>query len=254
MTQHQVAQHPVKIGRVSAKSQGLTYYFTGVPCKYGHLSSRYTSDGTCAECVREKLRRRYANDPDKWRQKSRLRTLNRTDADRARTAAATRERRKNEPGRFRKYEAAKRQAMKNDPVRAEKERVRHLNKQKRAYAVDPEKYKKIASERHAQNREKNNLLAREWKKNNPEKVRALNQKWGSVSRANRMKRVPPWLTEDDFKKINSMYREAREKGLQVDHIIPLQGKTVSGLHVPSNLQLLTRSQNAAKKNRYEVQE
>jgi hypothetical protein len=200
------------------------------------------------------LRRRYADDPDKWRQKSRLRTLNRTDADRARAAAATRERRKNEPERFRKYEAAKQQAIRNDPLRAEKERVRQLNKQKRAYAANPEKYKKMSSERHAQNREKNNLLAREWKKNNPEKVCALNQKWGSVSRANRMKRVPPWLKEDDFKKIKSMYREARAKGLQVDHIIPLQGKTVSGLHVPSNLQLLTRSQNAAKKNRYEVQE
>ena len=38
---------------------------------------------------------------------------------------------------------------------------------------------------------------------------------------------------------------------QVDHIIPLQGKNVSGLHVPENLQVIERSMNSKKRNKYE---
>jgi hypothetical protein len=38
----------------------------------------------------------------------------------------------------------------------------------------------------------------------------------------------------------------------VDHIIPLQGKNVSGLHTPYNLQVIPASWNTAKGNKFEV--
>ena len=87
---------------------------------------------------------------------------------------------------------------------------------------------------------------------NPARVKANKIKYESkLSRA-----TPRWLTEEDWKTMNALYEDARrlskETGIkhQVDHIIPINGDTVSGLHVPSNLQILTQSQNVAKSNRY----
>lgn len=71
-------------------------------------------------------------------------------------------------------------------------------------------------------------------------------------------RTPKWLTADDWFIIKEMYELAalRTKMLgfpwEVDHIIPLQGDTVSGLHVPQNLQVIPRKLNRAKWNLYEV--
>jgi 5-methylcytosine-specific restriction endonuclease McrA len=68
--------------------------------------------------------------------------------------------------------------------------------------------------------------------------------------------TPAWLTADDWKEMDALYEEARrltrETGIrhEVDHIHPINGKTVSGLHVPKNLQILTQAANAAKSNRY----
>lgn len=70
------------------------------------------------------------------------------------------------------------------------------------------------------------------------------------------KRTPLWLNEQDLQKISDIYKQAAEltasTGIKhhVDHIIPLQGKTVSGLHVPHNLQVLNYMENIRKKNKY----
>jgi hypothetical protein len=44
----------MKSAREQAKQDGLQHYFTGLPCKHGHVDKRQTSDGTCMACSREK--------------------------------------------------------------------------------------------------------------------------------------------------------------------------------------------------------
>lgn len=61
-------------------------------------------------------------------------------------------------------------------------------------------------------------------------------------------RTPPWA---DLLKIKRIYAEC-PKGYHVDHIIPLNGELVSGLHVENNLQYLSAKENIAKGNRFEI--
>jgi len=77
-------------------------------------------------------------------------------------------------------------------------------------------------------------------------------------RAAKLLRTPRWLSTDDLRTIKNLYKLAAEQTAKtgvkwhVDHIIPLQGQGVSGLHVPWNLQLLPAAKNIAKHNRYEA--
>jgi len=135
----------------------------------------------------------------------------------------------------------------------------------------------------AKNREKNCAYAREYRKANPDKIKALNDSWQAANpekylgisrawklrnpahrraksaerRAMKMQRTPTWLTADDFAAIKAIYAEATEKTTatgvcwHVDHIVPLLGKNVSGLHVPWNLQIITGSENSRKGNRHD---
>ena len=67
--------------------------------------------------------------------------------------------------------------------------------------------------------------------------------------------VPPWLTENDWEAIKRVYAESKALTEQtgvyhvVDHIYPMRGRTVSGLHVPSNLRVVPAVVNARKANK-----
>lgn len=63
------------------------------------------------------------------------------------------------------------------------------------------------------------------------------------------KATPPWA---DRAEISRVYVIAKNRGLSVDHVVPLRGKLVSGLHCPDNFQLLPLILNHSKSNDFEV--
>ena len=103
------------------------------------------------------------------------------------------------------------------------------------------------------NKDKQKEYARKSRTNNSARVNAANNK----RRADKLNRTPKWLTKDDLWLIKEAYELSalRTKlfGFKwhVDHIIPLKGKTVSGLHVPNNLQVIEGKLNIMKNNKFE---
>jgi hypothetical protein len=82
--------------------------------------------------------------------------------------------------------------------------------------------------------------AKDYRKQNKEYINFKNR----TRKALKNQRIPKWA---DLKEIEKIYKECPE-GHHVDHIVPLNGKIVSGLHVEYNLQYLTASENIAKHN------
>jgi len=85
-----------------------------------------------------------------------------------------------------------------------------------------------------------------WAKNNPDKVKALMKTRNAIRRLVVKQQCPIWANKE---KIKDMYMNKPE-GYHVDHIIPLRGKLVSGLHIESNLQYLTLIENSSKNNKF----
>lgn len=77
-----------------------------------------------------------------------------------------------------------------------------------------------------------------------------------IRQTKQSKATPNWLTEEHKQQIKDLYWLARDleavtgEKYHVDHIVPLQGKNVSGLHVPWNLQVLPSDVNLRKKNKH----
>ena len=96
---------------------------------------------------------------------------------------------------------------------------------------------------------------RAWREKNPEKM----AHYSAYHRALRKQAIPKWYSElDDFvvKEAYSLSRaRARTTGTlwEVDHILPITGRKVCGLHVWNNLQVILASVNRSKHNKYEVE-
>jgi hypothetical protein len=179
--------------RAIALSEGRSMYFTGRPCKSGHVCKRITSNGNCIECL----------------------------------ALAEKVRRQKDPEAARKRNATSYQ--------------RHRDKNIEAAA----KYRK-------DNPEKVAAGTRRWRENNMGKRCAMEK----ARQARKVQASPPWLTIEHKMDIYAVYAEAknmRDKygvAIHVDHIVPIKGRNVCGLHVPWNLQLVTQSYNSSKGNRF----
>jgi hypothetical protein len=113
------------------------------------------------------------------------------------------------------------------------------------------------------NKEKVNTYNKRWAQNNRDKTRAKSLKWsannrsscnarGAKRRAQQLNATPVWA---DLEAIKSWYSLAKmfdktfKEKHHVDHIVPLQGKNICGLHVEYNLQVLTAVENIKKSNK-----
>ena len=152
-----------------------------------------------------------------------------------------------------KYPADNKRCIECHTLSAKKWRNKHKEKLKKYnqeyYKNNKEKLCKINKEW----KNKNNLQHRnaciEWHKKNPGQSRALYAK----QRAIKKQAIPPWA---DINKIKEIYKKAVEltekTGViyHVDHIYPLRSKYMCGLHVETNLQVITKKENLAKGNRF----
>lgn len=84
---------------------------------------------------------------------------------------------------------------------------------------------------------------REYYHKNREKMIAISCAYDSRVRKAR----PKWQCQ---KEINNYYKKAKMLGMEVDHIVPITSNVVCGLHCLDNFQMLTRSENARKSNKY----
>lgn len=103
---------------------------------------------------------------------------------------------------------------------------------------------------YAENKDRLALAYAKWKRDNAGLVRA----YGAKRKALKLRAVPAWV---DFSAIAAVYEKAAQMralgvDVHVDHIVPLQGKNVCGLHVHNNLQLLLASDNLSKGNKMAI--
>jgi hypothetical protein len=237
-----------------ANALNALLYFTGKPCKYGHLCPRYASSGECVECRREKDAKQTASGKKAEYQRK---------VNAKATASGTRA----------EYKRNRRQ---NDPEFAEQERARERERRLRPEVRAKATAKSRAKWQDPEYRAKSNAKVAAWRAANPEKAsahnranystprgKAVHRAHGAVRRTRKLDATPDNLTEADWLKVVAVYEAAAELTLttgiphEVDHTCPLLGVDVSpeqrgevfGLHYAPNLAPMTKAENRAKHNR-----
>lgn len=195
-----------------AKARGLVRYYTGIPCKYGHLCERNVKEARCIECGNAKMRRYWAaNEEARQKRNADLRDRWKDDEKRARDLAQRKQR----------YAT-------DAEFREERRAISAANHQRR-YA-NPAYAEKIRDQ------------CREYARNN----RGIFNARIARRRAAELQRTPAWADREAIR----IFYESCPVGYHVDHIIPLRGRTVSGLHVLENLQYLPATENLSKGNSF----
>lgn len=122
------------------------------------------------------------------------------------------------------------------------------------YALKREYNLLKSAESYRRNKERIKARVRKWTENNRGKSNAIKKAYKlAKSRA-----CPSWVYNDKSlrREIDEVYKMAEDMtnktGIlhHVDHVVPLRGKDVSGLHVPWNLQVLPGSENCSKSNKF----
>jgi len=198
------------ITRKQAQEQGIVRFFTGKPCKYGHVSERKTINSRCLECHKVDMRKRYA-DP-----------------------------------------AAKKKIDKQNRkwVLENKHKVDEIKR--RWEKLNPEKVKHGRQQYKKKNKEIIRLKRREY--NSREETKVKNRSNTVARRAGLKRATPSWMPRSNLTEVYRKCAQMNKNSAQiyeVDHIVPLCNDIVCGLHVPWNLQIITRHQNRTKSNKLE---
>jgi hypothetical protein len=149
---------------------------------------------------------------------------------------------------------------------AQRNREKAYQKVKEWRAENPDKLAEQHKRYAARYPEKMVAKVLAWKERTPEKAAEVSRKSRQKHaarvlankakyRAAKLQATPSWLNKGHWFEIGCvyLYRDALKRvGLDyhVDHVVPLQGKKVSGLHVPENLQVLPADRNRLKNNHY----
>lgn len=134
------------------------------------------------------------------------------------------------------------------------------------YFDNPDEIRARALQNYVDNPERVRANVAKWAKTNPKRKRAIEidwrhshpgevNNWLAIRRASKLQATPSWLSKEqraemkDFYVVASMMSGLCPEPMHVDHIRPLRGKNVCGLHVPWNLQIIPKSVNIKKSNK-----
>lgn len=116
------------------------------------------------------------------------------------------------------------------------------------------------------NKQKHSELNRKWYEENKEHHLTNSKHWYEANKHRKLETTtarekrcvlatPTWADRELIKELYALAKKLTEQtGIphEVDHVVPLQGKNVSGLHVENNLQVITAEENRRKSNKFQI--